>query len=74
MVSEPYHSNPSSTNQLPALGELVRRDIREEYANSRNFCDGDIFQQLRSCQRNLDHQGEGRWLARLSEAKRKDLK
>ncbi len=50
------------------------RDIQDEYANSRNFCDGDIFQQIRQSQLAQDFQAESRWLARLSEGKRKDLK
>lgn len=60
---------------LPSdLGDSLRKDIREDYSNSRNFCDGDIYRQIRSCQINQDNLGEGRWLARLSEAKRKDFK
>ncbi|KAL2049567.1 hypothetical protein ABVK25_010146 [Lepraria finkii] len=56
------------------LSHPLRRDIREDYANSRNFCDGDIFRQIRFCQINQDHAGEGRWWARLSDSKRKDVK
>ena len=56
------------------LSGYLCRDIREDYANSRNFCDGDIFQQIRYCQKRQDHAGEGRWFARLSECKRKDVK
>lgn len=56
------------------LSESSRRDLREEYSNSRNFCDGDIYQQIRACQKRQDVHGEGRWLARLSEGKRKDIK
>ncbi|KAK3167632.1 hypothetical protein OEA41_010759 [Lepraria neglecta] len=56
------------------LSQTLRRDIREDYANSRNFCDGDIFRQIRYCQLNHDDAGEGRWWARLSDSKRKDVK
>ena len=31
------------------LSEDIQKDIREDYANSRNFCDGDIFRQIRYC-------------------------
>ena len=56
------------------LSKSGKQDIRDEYANARNFCDGDIFQQIRIHQGKKDRQAEGRWLARLSEGKRKDLK
>ncbi|KAL8939684.1 MAG: hypothetical protein Q9216_003224 [Gyalolechia sp. 2 TL-2023] len=49
-------------------------DIREEYSNARNFCDGDIFRYLRYGQIRQDDCEERRWLARLTECKRKDLK
>ncbi|KAL2048962.1 hypothetical protein ABVK25_010815 [Lepraria finkii] len=52
----------------------LQRDLREDYANSRNFCDGDIYRQIRYCQSNQDAIGEGRWFARLSEGKRNDVK
>ena len=64
----------TKTDSVIALDNLVARDIEEEYANSRNFCDGDIFQQIRHSQLAQDWQAEARWLARLSEGKRKDLK
>ena len=55
------------------LSDIARLYIREEYSNSRYFCDGDIFCQLRHNQITLNDFEEGRWLARLSESKRKDL-
>ena len=61
-------------NDQSDLSEAIRRDLREDYANSRNFCDGDIYRQIRYCQRTQNQLGEGRWFARLSEGKRKDLK
>ena len=61
-------------NDRTDLSEDVRRDLREEYANSRNFCDGDIYRQIRYCQKQQNQLGEGRWFARLSEGKRKDLR
>ncbi|KAI9736725.1 MAG: hypothetical protein M1834_000929 [Cirrosporium novae-zelandiae] len=50
------------------------RDIAEEYANSKNFCDGDIFRNIRHHQRNDNTAQATKWLARLSEGKRQDLK
>ena len=56
------------------LDSDAKADIREEYTNARNFCDGDIFRYLRYGQIEQDESEERRWLARLSEWKRKDLK
>lgn len=56
------------------LDESTYRDLREEYANERNFCDGDIYRHLRHSQLSGNSTEEGRWLARLSECKRKDVK
>ncbi|KAL6716955.1 hypothetical protein ACLMJK_004868 [Lecanora helva] len=56
------------------LDNRVVVDIRDEYANSRNFCDGEIFQQIRQAQIEHNPEAESKWLARLSEGKRKDLK
>lgn len=56
------------------LNEPLRRDLREDYSNSRNFCDGEIYQQIKAYQKTNDILSEGRWLARLSEGKRKDVK
>ncbi|KAL9130731.1 MAG: hypothetical protein Q9217_001168 [Psora testacea] len=55
------------------LEETVQKDIREDYANSRNFCDGDIYRYLSQCNAKGDKRGRKKWLARLSECKRKDL-
>ena len=57
------------------LSQPLQRDLREEYANSRNFCDGDIYRQIRHCQSNQDAIGEeGRWFAKLSDRKRDNVK
>ena len=56
------------------LTEIAKKDIKEDYTNERPFCDGDIFRQLRFSQRQLNKADEGRWLARLSEGKRNDLR
>lgn len=45
----------------------------EEYSNSRNFSDGDIFRNLRYHQMNNNKQEAGKWMARLSESKRRDV-
>ncbi|KAL6714243.1 hypothetical protein ACLMJK_007666 [Lecanora helva] len=59
---------------IDEMDESVMQDMRQEYSNSRNFCDGDIFRQIRRCQQQSDDAGAGRWAARLSQSKRKDLR
>ncbi|KAF2229448.1 hypothetical protein EV356DRAFT_537224 [Viridothelium virens] len=49
-------------------------DLREEYSNARAFCDGDIFRHLRHYQQIGDNARAGRWLARLSKSKTRDVK
>ncbi|KAL9083484.1 MAG: hypothetical protein Q9165_008511 [Trypethelium subeluteriae] len=49
-------------------------DLREEYSNARAFCDGDIFRHLRHYQQAGDDARAGRWLARLSKSKFRDVK
>lgn len=61
-------------DQCSGLSEETKLDLKEDYTNARNFCDGDIFRQLRFSQLRNDEAEEGRWLARLSECKRKDVK
>ena len=56
------------------LGELGRRVIREEYLNALNFSDGDIFRHLRYCSLRNERSGRVKWLSRLSESKRRDLR
>lgn len=56
-----------------ALPPAATAAIEEEYPNARNFCDGVIYRYLRQSQLARDRAQEGRWLARLSEGKRKDL-
>ena len=55
-----------------SVGEAESVDVL--YINARNFCDGDIFRYLRYGQIKQDSIEEKRWLARLTECKRKDLK
>ena len=47
--------------------------LKEAYSNSKNFCDGDIFRNLRYCQLREDVTGAGKWKARLSESKQADI-
>lgn len=56
------------------MSEPGRRAIREEYSNALNFSDGDIFRHLRHCSMNNELSGKVKWLSRLSESKRRDLK
>ena len=53
---------------------MLHVGILDEYANERNFCDRDIFRNLRYCQLQGDRLGGNRWLAKLSECKQKDFK
>lgn len=55
-----------------ALSEQGRHAIREEYSNALNFSDGDIFRHLRYCK--LQGKPVGKWLSKLSDSKRRDLK
>lgn len=57
-----------------ALSDKTKVDIREDYTNARKFCDGDIYRQLRFSQQQHDEGEEGRWMARLSDSARKDVK
>lgn len=56
------------------MSREVSRSIGEQYENSKGFDDGYIFQSLRHYQRLGDQAGENKWLARLSQSKRRDLK
>ncbi|MCJ1250104.1 hypothetical protein MMC30_007330 [Trapelia coarctata] len=49
-------------------------NIQEEYANALNFCDGDIFRNLRYAQKEGNLAKEGRWIARLSKRKWEDVR
>jgi Protein of unknown function (DUF3723) len=48
--------------------------IQEEYSNSRRFCDGDIYRSLRHHQLSRNINEAGKWQARLSASKRKDVR
>ncbi|KAI9676517.1 MAG: hypothetical protein M1817_000675 [Caeruleum heppii] len=52
----------------------AKSEIREEYSNALNFSDGDIYRNVRRHQRRSERAEEGKWLARLTESKRKDLR
>ena len=56
------------------LSDDATRYIREEYSNARNFCDGDIYRHLRHHQMQQNAEESGKWLARLSESKRKGIR
>ena len=55
------------------LNPSVITALKEAYSNSRNFCDGDIFRNLRYCQLRKDKAGAGKWMARLSQSKQADI-
>ncbi len=58
---------------IEANSKAAIREEYFEYSNSRNFCDGDIFRNLRFHQQRNNANGSGKWLARLSESKRRDV-
>jgi hypothetical protein len=49
-------------------------ELRTKYSNERPFCDGDIFRHLLYFRRRADLTQQNKWLSRLSESKRKDIK
>ena len=55
------------------LSESSVLDLRTEYSNARGFNDGDVFRHLRHYQLAQDHGQIGKWWARLSASKRKDV-
>lgn len=56
------------------MSPIVVNHLREEYSNSINFCDGEIFRHIRLCRKENDTFNENKWWARLSKYKSKDLK
>ena len=52
----------------------VARKIIEQYSNDAPFSDGEIFWKIRTYHKKGNAQAERRWWARLSEAKKKDVK
>lgn len=49
-------------------------NLREEYANSANFSDGEIFRHIRMYHKGEQEREEKKWWARLTKDKAKDLK
>ncbi len=47
--------------------------LKEAYSNSRNFCDENIFRNLRHCQLRNDEAGAKKWMAQLLESKQIDV-
>ncbi|KAK6428816.1 hypothetical protein LTR95_015037 [Oleoguttula sp. CCFEE 5521] len=54
--------------------DQTRRQLAEEYSNERAHGDGEILHKIRSCHKRGDRDNENKWLARLTESKRKDLR
>jgi len=48
--------------------------LREGFADSTNFCDGEILRHIRLYQARQDARSENKWWSRLSRDKKKDLK
>ena len=55
------------------LNPSVITALKEAYSNSRNFCDENIFRNLRYCQLRKDEAEAGKWMARLSQSKQADV-
>lgn len=56
------------------FNHVTRKNFREKYVNERNFCDDDIFRNLRQCQLNKNETKKNRWFVKLSNCKRKNIK
>ncbi|KAL9023325.1 MAG: hypothetical protein Q9180_008282, partial [Flavoplaca navasiana] len=56
------------------LSREVQKTLREDYANSKNFYDGDIYRHLRRAHLRGDLRSKKQWLARLSTTKQRDVK
>ncbi len=58
---------------LTDIDVKLKAVIREEYLNSRNFSDDDIFWNLRFYQQHNNTTEVSKWLTRLFESKRRDV-
>lgn len=56
------------------MSRVFKNRLREEYSNSANFCDGEIFRHIRCYHKQKDTLSEKKWWARLTKDKSKDLK
>ena len=56
------------------LSHAAVLSLRAEYSHERGFTDGEIYRHLRHFQLNQDVVQAAKWLSRLSDSKRKDLK
>ncbi|KAK3672623.1 hypothetical protein LTR78_007435 [Recurvomyces mirabilis] len=59
------------TSAFPRQEQTV---LAEEYRNEQAFSDGEIFHKIRTYHHEGSKAAEGRWWARLSQTKRKDLR
>ena len=55
------------------LDETQVNELREEYANAKNFYDGDIFRHLRRAHLSGNTFAKARWLSKLSPTKIRDI-
>ncbi|KAL8788265.1 MAG: hypothetical protein Q9213_001785 [Squamulea squamosa] len=56
------------------LSQEAQNTLREDYANSKNFYDGDIYRHLRRAHLRGDLLSKKKWLSRLSTTKQRDVK
>ncbi|KAL6712964.1 hypothetical protein ACLMJK_009519 [Lecanora helva] len=59
---------------LDDMSQELVRSLREQYDNSANFSDGEIFYCIRQSHKQENQEEESKWWARLTKDKSKDLK
>ena len=66
---------PANTplTSITDLGEAEVNELRQEYSNSINFYDGDIYRHLRCATLAGNMDAKKRWLAKISITKRRDI-
>jgi len=64
----------ANANWAEALPAAAKQQLRDEWDNSGPLSDGIIFKKIRQAQLRGDSSQERKWLARLSDPKRRDLR
>ena len=59
--------------EVYAADDALQRQLAESHANAKNFYDGDIYRHWRRALKDRDKAEEQKWLAMLSETKKRDL-
>ena len=74
MMNNSWIDNDNDSSKKSILNDNTRKNFRNEYFNERNFCDDDIYRNLRLCQIRNNVVDKHRWLTKLFECKRKNFK